>query len=203
MLTISQASIIEKNKISTDGVWLMLLQLHISEGEMIRLVNNTEDVTFQGEYYIAFPFTLDDITEDGKELPNVQLLVSNVTGTIQAYMEASNGLVGAQVSILVYNTNVPDVAEVEEHFTVTSSSADANWVTLSLGTDFSFSRRFPPVRIMKDYCPFKFRGVECGYKGALTTCNKTLAACRERQNNARFGGEPTIPQGGLYASNSR
>ena len=56
--------------------------------------------------------------------------------------------------------------------------------------------------MMKDYCPFKFKGIECGYKGAASKCNKTLKRCRELGNNERFGGEPSIPQGGLYASNS-
>ena len=54
---------------------------------------------------------------------------------------------------------------------------------------------------MKDFCPFKFKGVQCGYKGDETECNKTLSRCRALGNSVRFGGEPTIPQGGLYASN--
>lgn len=201
MLTLSQASIIEKNKIATDGVWLMLLQLAIPGEETIRLVNNTDNVTFQGNEYTAFPFSLEDINEDGKERPNVQLRISNVTGTIQAYAETHSGLTGAKVTVLVYNTNVPDVIEAEEHFVITGTSADVNWLAFTLGTDFSFTRRFPPVRIMKDYCPFKFRGAECGYRGSVTSCNKTLTACRAMGNQSRFGGEPTIPQGGLYASN--
>lgn len=199
MLTLSQASIIEKNKVATDGVWLMLLEVDI-EGDTLRLVNNTEDVTFQGKVYTAFPFTLEDITEDGKQLPNVRLQVSNVTGTIQRYLEANQGLGGAPVRIYVMNTNVPDVAEIEEHFVVIGSSADVQWCSFQLGTDFTFTRRFPPVRIMKNYCPFKFRGLECGYRGVESHCNKTLANCRKLGNSARFGGEPTIPQGGLYVS---
>lgn len=200
MLELSQASIIEKNKISTDGVWLLALEVQIP-GETLHLVNNTENVTLGGQEYTAFPFSLEDITEDGKELPNVKLTVSNVTGTIQRYVEASGGLGGCPVIIRVFQTNIPDVAEIEEFFVVTGVTCDAEWVTFTLGTDFSFTRRFPPVRIMKDYCPFKFKGLECGYKGGADRCNKTLARCRELGNNVRFGGEATIPQGGLYASN--
>ena len=128
--------------------------------------------------------------------------MSNVTGTIQRYVEENNGLGGCKVIIRVFHTDIPDVAEVEEYFVVTGVSCDVEWVTFTLGTDFSFTRRFPPVRMMKDYCPFKFKGIECGYKGAASKCNKTLKRCRELGNNERFGGEPSIPQGGLYASNS-
>ncbi len=201
MLALSEASIIEKNKLSTDGVWLLALEAQIPENTLY-LVNNTEDVTLGGQRYVAFPFSLEDITEDGKELPNVKLTVSNATGTIQRYVEKNNGLGGMKVVLRVYHTNIPDVAEVEEYFVVTGVSCDVEWVTFTLGTDFSFTRRFPPVRMMKDYCPFKFKGVECGYRGAAQQCNKTLKRCRELGNNIRFGGEATIPQGGLYASNN-
>jgi Phage-related protein len=201
MLALSEASIIEKNKLSTDGVWLLALEAQIPENTLY-LVNNTEDVTLGGQRYVAFPFSLEDITEDGKELPNVRLTVSNATGTIQRYVEKNNGLGGMKVVLRVYHTSIPDAAEVEEYFVVTGVTCDVEQVTFTLGTDFSFTRRFPPVRMMKDYCPFKFKGVECGYRGAAQQCNKTLKRCRELGNNIRFGGEATIPQGGLYASNN-
>ena len=201
MLALSEASIIEKNKLSTDGVWLLALEAQIPENTLY-LVNNTEDVTLGGQRYVAFPFSLEDITEDGKELPNVRLTVSNATGTIQRYVEKNNGLGGMTVVLRVYHTSIPDAAEVEEYFVVTGVTCDVEQVTFTLGTDFSFTRRFPPVRMMKDYCPFKFKGVECGYRGAAQQCNKTLKRCRELGNNIRFGGEATIPQGGLYASNN-
>ena len=201
MLALSEASIIEKNKLSTDGVWLLALEAQIP-GNTLYLVNNTEDVTLGGKRYVAFPFSLEDITEDGKELPNVRLTVLNATGTIQRYVEKNNGLGGMKVVLRVYHTSIPDVAEVEEYFVVTGVTCDVEWVTFTLGTDFSFTRRFSPVRMMKDYCPFKFKGVECGYRGAAQQCNKTLKRCRELGNNIRFGGEATIPQGGLYASNN-
>lgn len=201
MLTLSEAGIIEKNKLATDGVWLLAVEAQIPDNTLY-LVNNTENVTLGGKEYTAFPFSLEDISEDGKELPNVKLTVSNVTGTIQRYVEENNGLGGMKVVLRVYHTRIPDVAEVEEHFVVTGVTCDVEWVTFTLGTDFSFTRRFPPVRMMKDYCPFKFKGVECGYKGSAQKCNKTLKRCRELGNNTRFGGEATIPQGGLYASNN-
>lgn len=201
MLALSEASIIEKNRLTTDGVWLLAIEAQIP-GNTLYLVNNTENVTLGGKEYTAFPFSLEDITEDGKELPNVKLTVSNVTGTIQHYVEENNGLGGMKVVLRVYHTRIPDVAEVEEHFVVTGVTCDVEWVTFTLGTDFSFTRRFPPVRMMKDYCPFKFKGIECGYKGSAQKCNKTLKRCRELGNSTRFGGEATIPQGGLYASNN-
>lgn len=200
MLTLSTASILEKNKIDATGVWLMLLDIEY-KGDIVRLVYNTEDITFQGNKYIAFPFKLADVNNNSTDLPNVKLSVSNVTRTIQRLAEDNQGFTGANVIVRVINTNVPNVCEVEEHFVITGSVANAEWMEFTLGTDFSFTRRFPLIRIMKDFCPFKFKGVQCGYKGTETECNKTLSRCRALGNSVRFGGEPTIPQGGLYASN--
>ena len=200
MLPLSTASILEKNQISATGVWLMLLEISY-KGDTIRLVYNTENIQFQGNTYIAFPFTIQDVTENATDLPNIKLSVSNVTRTIQRMAESNNGFTGANVIIRVVNTNIPDVCEQEEHFVITGTNANAEWMEFTLGTDFSFTRRFPLIRVMKDFCPFKFKGVQCGYKGRETQCNKTLARCRELGNSTRFGGEPTIPQGGLYASN--
>lgn len=198
MLNLSTASIIEKNKVSTDGVWLLMLEIRYDGEEALRLVNNTENIVYQGNTYYAFPFTLDDITENNNELPTAKLQVSNVTGTIQRMVEAHNGYTGAEVIIRVVNSKIPDVAEVEESFVIMGTEATAQWMTFTLGSEFSFTRRFPLVRMMKDYCPFKFKSPQCGYTGREMQCNKTLSRCRELRNSVRFGGEPTIPQGGVY-----
>lgn len=197
MIELTTASIIEKNKISTDGVWLLLLEVEY-KGQKIHLVNNTEEIQFNGDNYLPFPFNLSDITEDSKELPQVQLQVSNVTGTMEQLIEEYDGLAGANVIIRLINTNVPNIAEVEEYFVVTGTSVTREWAVLSLGSDYAITRRFPPVRMMKNFCPFKYKGIQCGYKGAMGECNKTLADCRKRNNSHRFGGEPSIPEGGLY-----
>lgn len=174
---------------------------HYIQQRTVRLVNNTENIQFKGDTYIAFPFHLADVNKNQTDLPNVKLSVSNVTRTIQRMSESNKGFTGADVIIRIVNTSIPDVCELEEHFVITGAQANAEWMEFTLGTDFSFNRRFPLIRVMKDFCPFKFKGVQCGYKGDAGECNKTLARCRELGNSTRFGGEPTIPQGGLYASN--
>ena len=89
----------------------------------------------------------------------------------------------------------------EENFVVTGATAKKDVVSLKLGCGMSLDKRFPSYRIMKDWCPFKYKGIECGCTSSLATCNKTLSDCRKRNNSQRFGGCPTIPQGGLYVRN--
>jgi len=198
MIDLSTAAIIEKNRVSTDGVWLQLAEIVVENQDVIRLVNNNENIEFLGQTYYMFAFELSSVKQNSTEIPETTLSVSNVTGAIQQVIEQYDGIIGAKVSIKIINTNVPDYIAAEENFVVTGTSADRENVVLKLGTDFLFTRRFPNTRVLKDYCPFKFKGPQCGYSGNLPSCNKTLSDCRAHGNSVRFGGEPTIPQGGLY-----
>lgn len=198
-LDLSTASIVEKNKTASDGVYLLLVDIDYGGEEVLHLAANNENVTHDGKMYYAYAFNVDAVKQNSSELQTVQLSVSNVTGAVQSIIEKYDGGGDAKVRLFVVNTNVPDEVLDEENFVVNSTSASADYVVFKLGANFSFTRRFPAKRIMKDFCPFQFKGIECGYKGVVTSCNKTLADCRRCGNSKRFGGEPTIPQGGLYA----
>ena len=67
----------------------------------------------------------------------------------------------------------------------------------------------PRRQIVQNYCPWRYRGAECGYTGTnyfdandatvgsagLDVCGKRLASCRKR-----FGNYGTLPYGGFPAS---
>lgn len=205
MLSLSAAAIIEKNKIAADGAFLVLLEIVLTTPAItLRLVRNTDEITWRGQTWTPFPFDLDDVTEDSKgELPSITIRVSNVTRIIQYYLEQGNGGVGATVTLfVVHSKNLASAAaELEETFEITDSSADANWVTFSLGAGYPLMARRPEKRMLKNFCPFEYGGIECSVsaatKAAYPACQKTLLQCRERNNSARYGGEPSIP-GGLY-----
>ena len=198
-MDLTTASIIEKNRTATDGVYLLLCVFTIKGKDPIRLVCNNEDYTFKGNLYHKYYFNVGDVKLDANTLPTVDLTVSNITGTIEKLVDANNGAGGATVDLICCNTNVPDEVQDEEHFVVTGSSCDKNNITFKLGSGLDVRKRFPPIRLMKDWCPFRFKSHLCGYTGKAETCDKTLTCCRKLGNNKRCGGEPTIPQGGLYA----
>jgi phage-related protein len=202
MLSLSLASKLEKNKVSSTGVWLILLEVKIpqSSGEIvIRVAYNTEDVTWQNNTYVAFPFELGEITEDGKELPCLDLKLSNVTGIMSRYVEETNGAAGAMVILrVVHSEHLDDpVPAVEEMFNVQTVNVDANYATFRLGAETATTLRRPAGIYQKSHCSNKFKDIKCGYNGAELSCDKTLARCRELGNSARFGAEHGLV-GGLY-----
>lgn len=204
MRDLSVIAKLEKNKISSTGAWLILLEIQF-QGAVIRAVNNNEDIewpTGSGTWWVAFPFELGEVNENSKgELPSLQLKVSNVTRVIQQYLEEYAGGTDATVIMRVVMSEHLDLEtpELEEVFSVKSTSTDAMWAYFNLGPDYAITQRYPSERYMKNFCPYKFKGIRCGYDGPKTTCNKTLSDCRERNNSERFGGAPGIPgTGGLY-----
>jgi lambda family phage minor tail protein L len=205
MLNLSVAGMLEKSQLSSDGVWLLLVEVDIpNSAEPLRLVRNTEDIVWNSDTWIAFNFTIGDITEDNKGKPqSVPLQISNVTQIAQAYVEENNGLTGTTVTLRVVHSQhlANPLPEVEEVFTVQSTTCDNQWVTFYLGCDISVQLRFPFRRVLKNFCAWRdnYQGIECGYAGTLPPCDGTLQSCRDRGNSVRYGGEPSIPDGGLYA----
>ena len=205
MLNLSVAGMLEKSQISSDGVWLLLVEVSVPDSnEPLRLVRNNEDIIWNGCLWNAFNLKLGEIIEDNKgQAQSIPLQISNITQIIQAYVEENNGLTGTTVTIRVVHSEHLDNAlpEVEEIFTVESTVCDSQWVTFNLGCDLSSQLRFPFRRVLKNFCAWrdKYKGIECGYAGSLPACDGTLQSCRNRDNSVRYGGEPSIPEGGLYA----
>lgn len=200
MLSISAIAKEEKNKLSTDSAFIILLDIIIPD-DVIRVCYNNEDIVWNGNLYQAFPFTLGEVSEatDGSD-PNIELKISNVSQTLSSYVESSGGAVGMDVILRIvntYNLSSSD-PEAEEYFTVTSSNATQDWITFNLGAEYSARTRRPLKRYMKNNCPFRYKGLRCGYNGDQEKCSHTLADCRAHGNSKRFGGFVGIDQKGVY-----
>ena len=204
MINLSEAARIEKNKLCSDGAYLILLDINISNTDIVlHLVRNTEDITYNNILYQAFPFTLSDVkqTSDG-EIPEITLQVSNVNRIVQSYVEQANGGNNSSVIIsVICSNNLEDKPLLEERFTCIKTSCNEEYVSFTLGMGYKKTRR-PLNRYMKNFCHFKYGGYECGVSSSTmlnyTTCNHTLNDCRTRCNAERFGGCALIGTGGLY-----
>lgn len=189
------------NRIDQTDPWLMLIEIDLNTGETLRLVNNNEDVVFQGNTYIAFAFTISPPAESSKgEIPVVELSVANATQTIQNYIEQYSGGVGSQVILYIVNAGNldEDYAELTTKLTIVGCKASAKWVTFSLSAINPMNKRFPPDQYISQHCRFAFKvDPRCGYIGTASTCNKTLDNCKELDNQRRFGGHPALNPRGL------
>lgn len=204
MINLSNVLIAEKNKLSASEPWLVLCHIALSNGVDVRLVNNNEDVLYNGDTYVAFPFQLDVIKFDNTgEIPRFNLTVSNVTKIIQGYVEELNGALGDTVKLIVihHGNLTEDYSALTLTYSILSVKCTAEALVINLGVPNPVRQKFPPYRYIAKSCKWQFnypagKSPECGYSGGYTTCGRTLPDCEERSNQARFGGYPALnPKG--------
>jgi lambda family phage minor tail protein L len=192
MKTLSAASVVEKNRLSSPYPWLILLEITFpAPTNTIYLVRNVDAITFKGQVYTPFPFEI----EFGKEtsagdIPSVTLRVSNITRVIQYEVELADGLIDFDVVIHIVNSHylADDYSDLDLNLQVMACSCDESWVTFILGLENPLNKRFPRYRYFRDYCNWKFKGVECGYNGPVDACRRNFSACQRIGNSTRFGG---------------
>lgn len=195
MLNLPLALRLEKNKLVSTAPWLVLLALTLPDASVIRLAKNNEDVTFGGNVYQAFAFDLGDVRSGGDgRIQGVTLKVANPGRVLQPDMEANDGLIGCAVSLMVVHADnlASDYTELTLAWDVLAAESDGDWITFTLGAENPLRRRFPLHVAIQFSCNWQFKGVECAYAGSVTSCARTLDACRTLANTARFGGRPGI-----------
>ena len=191
------------NKMDQKDPWLVLLDLKLSgnDSDILRIVNNTEDIVFQGHTYIAFSFDITYPKESTKgEIPTASISVCNINRVVQQYAEMYDGGVGADVTIYVINAGLIDdnYTELTATFTVLGTKCNAKVVTLTLGPFNPVNNRFPPDICLAVNCTYKFKvDPRCGYNGTAVNCNRTLDNCRALGNQRRFGGHPGLDGRGI------
>jgi len=181
--------LLEKNKLNSTIPWLILLEVTIpsTPATTLYLVRNTENITYNLQTYAAFPFELDVSKQVSKgDIPTIEVRVSNVTRTIQAYLEDYDGLVDESVTIRVVAKPVgePDYLEAESWtYDILVTHSDAEYVYFTLGAPNPLSKRFPLYRYIAFNCRWRFRldssivAPECNYLGndsAITWTPSTI-----------------------------
>lgn len=206
MINLIQPLIEEKNKISQEQPWILLLTMtNVAKDLTIRLARNTENITYKGNEYAAFSFEIDPIPEATKgSLPTVAIKVSNVDRQIQSYIEkdATFGSGWSVILSLVHmselnGTSLEDkVAEIEHEWQSLDIIADNEFVTINLGVQNPMLVQFPRQKFSGGFCqrifndgegcPYSTQGL---YPREFTYCKKTLANCRERFSDNRVNSD--------------
>ena len=203
-LSMSSSGILEKNKLTSDEVWVILLEFYYEGSGYVRIAQNNEDVTWNGETWLAYPaFNLGDIeeTKDG-EIPQLNLTIYDVYRKLIPIIDDLGGGVGGTVTVyIVHGTSAKISSEAEFEYTldIVGTSIQGNHtINLKLGGENLYSYRIPQDRYFKDHCRYKmFKGTYCGYSGGETVCSRTFVRCKEIGNQARFGGFPGVGRTGV------
>ncbi|MEX3950624.1 phage minor tail protein L [Paraburkholderia sp. EG287A] len=169
------------------------------------------DVIWQGAVYQRFPVQATGFEWKSQgTLPRPTLAVSNITSIISAMCRTYDDMVGAKVirrrTLARYLDAVnfpagnpsadPNEAFPDDVFFINCKTReDMEVIEFELATAFDVEGvQLPRRQVIRNACPWKYRGDGCGYAGpainAGDTCDKSLADCK-----AHFGVHAWLPFG--------
>jgi phage-related protein len=201
--SLSVASVLEKNRLSSDVPFLITLDIDVvnpDTGQVVEtghFVRNPDPITFNGFEYTASSFDIELKEESGK-LQEIRLSMKDYTRLVQQRMQDYGGGVGFNVTVSVVNSAALDKPpEIQEFFTVIASESSQYVCSFTLGAENVITKTFPRRRQTRDYCQWRYKGPECGYSGTKPTCDLSLRGengCQAHDNVIRFGAFPGISQ---------
>lgn len=118
------------NAVNGDTRPLVLLEItHPDLTQPIRVVNDYENVTSNGNEFIAMAYriTLPDQTEGG--IPKARLEIDNIGKDLVGWLEISGGGQGAKVKIMLILRNDPNTIEYSATLDLTNVSITQNVVS--------------------------------------------------------------------------
>jgi phage-related protein len=199
--SLSVASVIEKNRLSSDTPWLICLDIDVVDPhtsdvvETLHVVRNTEPITFNGFEYAPASFDIELKEESGAQ-QSIKLTMRDYTLAVQQRMQNYGGGVGFTVTIMVVNGDaLAQPPEVVEYFEVVSAEASNYACAFTLGAENNITKTFPRRRQTKDYCQWRYKSEECAYTGSMPSCDLSLKGangCAAHQNVIHFGAFPGI-----------
>lgn len=203
--SISLATALEKSKLASDIPFLVCLDVAVIDPttratvETLRIVKNTEDITWNGNVYTAAAFDLELKEESGSQ-PEITLTVTDYTKTIMQRLEAYGGGVGFGVVVSIVrgdtNTMASDAPEIQAFFEITGTSAQDYVISFQLGASNPLAKIFPRRVQTKNFCTWRYKDpTTCKYAGAMGSCDLTLNGpngCKQHANAINYGGFPGI-----------
>lgn len=218
MLPIHADLIAEAQKAHGTGPWAFLYQLIAdstpSETTTYRLTPYPALVPLGADTYYPYPLTHTQVSVDDQgSLPQIDLILSNVTGELSRRCEVGRGFMGSSVQITYTHLDHSAAGRFVEQgtFEVAGLTMMHDTIVLRLVVPGLDRLRAPQDVFARDRCRWRYGSTECGVvlDAAMTAsfpdCPKTLDACRDRgdhevvlgrarQHPRRYGGFPTLPR---------
>lgn len=164
-----------------------------------RVTPNPEAIVYRGNTYSPVAMQVQPIGESAGVLGQVRLTTSNIIGTMQGYLGDDEVLDRRCTVRLIVGTQAGTTSgAASATYSVRSAVASRDAVVMTLGTWALSQVPAPRDRFLRTRCRWVFQGTECGYAGALTTCDKSFDAstgCLGRANQPSYGGFPYLLSG--------
>jgi hypothetical protein len=136
----------------TGEIWLHLLEIEHTAITTLRFVDNTEQITSNGDIYLPYAFRIALPGEFDDQLPSVQLEIDNVDRQI---LEGIRALPSAPTIVLaLILASSPDVIEAGPfRFTLKAVDYDAQTISGTLAFEDTLNEPYPAIRFTPNYFP--------------------------------------------------
>jgi len=146
------------------------------------------------------------------EIAGISLSVPNTDRTIEAIIQDKDYLRGCDVHLISFfakylpsgatydyiGTSSNHNTGFKEKYYIDSVTSNEEVVTFECKSKFDIRHIVIPGRRFTRECSWDYESAECGVSATVaaswTSCDRTLEDCRERSNEARFGGYPSVPK---------
>ena len=187
-----------KNRLHHEAI-LWLLDFDRNGTDHLRLVDWSDDVVYGGVTYTRRPCKIEEIGEAAGTLAEFDVSVPNILGDLSTKL-GDDEFKGRNVivSVLPESRIGQATGALSATYKMVSAAVNDQVATFKLGSYGSANIIVPTVRFNRTRCRWVFKSTQCGYAGALTTCDKSFAGsggCYGRANQARYGGFPNLMDG--------
>lgn len=154
MSKLSLHAVDQMYKNNSEDPILMLLKLTFPDNTVYRLVNNTEDITSNGEIYTAFPFNFTMPDEDSNSEPELNISLSNIgLDLIDSFRSNIQDVTG---SLNVVFASFPDFSEITvDNLDLKSITYNEKTIDMVMGYSDILSTKIPSY----SYTPSDFPGL--------------------------------------------
>lgn len=135
---------------------LILLEItHPDLALPVRVVNDTQDVTSNGDLYVAVPFRCELPDDLENQQPKARLAIDNVGRDLVYWLEISGGGEGSSVHVMQIMRSAPDVVEWE----ITMQLANVRITQAEVSGELNFENLFGRPAVAVQYRPDTAPGV--------------------------------------------
>lgn len=161
-------------KTATQYPWLHLIEIEYETGQFLRLVNDNQDIVFNGETYDKFPFKLSAQTIDAQgKIPERTLQVGNASRYIESLIANKQGWAGKKVTIVLGQRSLllqNKTARVYS-YEITNTKTSEQWVNFTLSIPNINLKTFPTNKFFKNSCPYEYGEKGCKNPNSILVGN--------------------------------
>jgi len=145
------------NATSADELPLLLLEIdHPQLTQPARVVNDTQDLTSNGNLFVGMAFSASLPDDKPQQMPKARLAIDNVGKELVSWLEMSQGGRGSTCRMMQVMRSAPNLIELEITLDIMNVIITATTVEADLGFDDLLGRMSTPYSYRPDTAPGLF-----------------------------------------------